>query len=524
MARAFRWDRSDPLSLPAFVLLLVTVAVAPFPWGRVVSGDTLVLELLSFGTAALAILTRGYRVPVGRAWVPMAALSAVALLGFLQAAPLPEGLVSRLAPESARTWREANAVLAAHGRPPEPFRVSLAPAETRATALLGLSYVALFFAASRVAASRHRRRVFVAVLLGTAFAAIATAVTRGEGLERIRDPFVNPNHLAGYLQAALAVAFGLQWSQLRQADRGTEGWLARLEAITRSILPIGATVLLWGAVGAGLALTRSRGGILGAIAATLVLMGLAIAHRRQSRAAAKGGRAAHAGTAVGLVLAVALSAAFAASTTGKGPFLRFLAADPNDIGSDGRVVVWRHSLEAWRLHPVLGSGLGTFREAFRQVQPRGFTGLVDQAHSESLQLLVTSGLVGFLLGGFALLAGVQLLVRRFLAQRHHEEGAVALAGLGALVALLVHGLVEFNFSIPAIPATLAALLGAAWAASGWSPRTPVLVASQPSEVRASGPASVEIEKDRRPESPESGTASVASPLTRVVPIRPPSQP
>lgn len=509
----------------------MTVALAPYPWGRVLSGDTLVLELLSFGTAALAALSRGYKVPVGRAWIPMAALCAIAALGAVQAAPLPEGLVTRLSPESARTWREANQVLAAHGRAPEPVRLSVAPAETRATALLGLSYVALFFAAAKLLGSRHRRRVFVTVLLASAFGVIAYAVTQGGDLERLHHPFVNPNHLAGYLQVALAVAFGLQWSELRRADKGGEGWVARLEGITRSILPIGATVLLWGAVAAGLALTRSRGGILGASAATVVLMALALAHRRQSRVAAKGavkgagrGPGRSAGTGWALVLAVGLSAAFAASTTGEGPFLRFLAADPNDIGSDGRVIVWRHSLEAWRNYPVLGSGLGTFREAFRQVQPRGFTGLVDQAHSESLQLLVTSGLVGFLLGAVALLAGVQLLSRRFFSQRYHEEGAIALAGLGALVALLLHGLVEFNFSIPAVPATLAALLGAAWAASGWSPRVPVLVVSRPSEALASGPASVEIVNDRRPEMPASGTASVASPVARVVPIRPPSHP
>ena len=37
--------------------------------------------------------------------------------------------------------------------------------------------------------------------------------------------------------------------------------------------------------------------------------------------------------------------------------------------------------------------------------------------------------------------------------------------LGAITALLLHGLVEFNMSIPAIPATLAIIAGACWSAA-----------------------------------------------------------
>jgi hypothetical protein len=42
---------------------------------------------------------------------------------------------------------------------------------------------------------------------------------------------------------------------------------------------------------------------------------------------------------------------------------------------------------------------------------------------------------------------------------------VALAGVGALLSLTLHGLVEFNLSVPIIPATLACALGVAWSAA-----------------------------------------------------------
>ena len=116
------------------------------------------------------------------------------------------------------------------------------------------------------------------------------------------------------------------------------------------------------------------------------------------------------------------------------------------------------------------------------------SGLVDQAHDEFLQLLVTGGVVGAALGLVALVFGLRALLRAFFAQKHREERAWGLAGIGALVALLLHGISEFDLSIPAIPATLAACLGGAWAALGWT-RSDDVEPPGLSGSRRSGPSS-----------------------------------
>ena len=189
-----------------------------------------------------------------------------------------------------------------------------------------------------------------------------------------------------------------------------------------------------------------------------------------------------------LAALVTLGTAFAIAGAGTVAFLRFLMPDAADLAADYRVLIWRGSVEAFRLFPWLGSGLGTFREAFRRVQPQELNGLVDQAHDEYLQLLVTGGAIGAALGLVALVLGLRALLRAFFAQKHREERAWGLAGIGALVALLLHGIAEFNFSIPAIPATLAACLGGAWAALGWT-RSDDLEPSGLSDPGRSGPSS-----------------------------------
>ncbi len=176
------------------------------------------------------------------------------------------------------------------------------------------------------------------------------------------------------------------------------------------------------------------------------------------------------GTAVPVVLVVLAGLLFVGITTGEAPLLRFLSSDPRDIGTDTRTRIWAASNQAFHHSPYLGTGLGTFRESFRRVQPQSIVGMVEQAHNDFLQMLVTGGWIGAALVTIAFVSMLLILIRAWMRQRHREESAFALAGIGALIALVLHGLVEFNMSIPAIPATLAVMLGLAWASANDEPQ------------------------------------------------------
>ncbi len=281
----------------------------------------------------------------------------------------------------------------------------------------------------------------------------AAAVSAGVE-DRLHGPFINPDHFAAYLEISLALAFGVIW---REVLTGGDGIPETEESarVERRILRMGGWILLWGFVGSGIVLTRSRGGVLATVLSTLALVAIGFASRRKRRRLR---------TTIAAAIALLLGLAFVAVATKKEAILRFLASDPRDMGADLRVGIWRTSLETAKAFPLFGSGLGSFREAFRRFQPRGMEGLVEQAHCDALQLFVTEGWIGLILG-IVLVASLFAALGRALArQRHREENAFVLAGIGALLSLVLHGLVDFNMSIPAIPATLAAVLGAAWAA------------------------------------------------------------
>ena len=480
-AFAGAWQRRAALGL-----LLVYVLAAPFPWGSVQPGPTGTAKITmgAFLLAAVVALSPGVRLRLGAARLPVVAVAGIALLGFFQLVPLPRMLLRALSPASAEAWGEAGEVLRAFGRTPPSPRISLVPWETFGVALLSLSWVALFLSALVLLGRRSSRRLFAGAVVASGLFQVGFAIAAEDRILRLHGSFINPNNLAGYLEISLAFALGLVWYRTRVGLRTlaeARGVEERSSRLVRVLPEIVATTLLWAILAAGIVLSQSRGGIVAAAGTTLLLGALVF----------QGGEGArHARRVVGIAVAVlvALGTAFAIAGAGTVGFLRFLMPDAADLAGDYRVLIWRGSTEAFRLFPWLGSGLGTFREAFRRVQPAGIEGLVDQAHDEYLQLLVTGGLVGAALGLLALVFGLRALLRAFSSQKHREERAWGLAGIGALLALLLHGIAEFNFSIPAIPATLATCLGGAWAALGWS-RADENGPPGLSESERSGPAS-----------------------------------
>src|SRR5258706_457452 len=160
-----------------------------------------------------------------------------------------------------------------------------------AALILFLAYVALFVAAALLLRSRARRRLFVAVLLGSAVVQILVAtVIRSMPVEpgdepvvagRLHGAFVNPNHFAGYLEIALCIGFGVLWREIlhyREAlGRPSRRAAQRFES---TFMGMTVRVLLWFVLAGGIALTESRGGILAAAVATLLLLALAPAHPR----------------------------------------------------------------------------------------------------------------------------------------------------------------------------------------------------------------------------------------------------
>lgn len=459
MRSALAPDLSDGPDRAAFLMLLGFVLAEPFLSETILSTSAgvgtpvplgrLLLNVFAFLTAGAALLSRSALPETRPLVVPLGAAGGLALLGAIQLLPLPEGLMQRIASVNLQIYHETSEILRLFGRASVPAaRISIAPGETLATTLALLACIAIFLAAASVLRDRTRRRLFgwtvvIGAVLRTLELVLARPVPTGSGASA-----PNLSAAAGFLGISLCVAFGILWAEiLVNSERGI-GTVDAAERFERRFGPLAIRGAAWLVIAAGLALTRVESALFSTITATLVLLGLGLARRRNEIPRSSRGTT---GALVGVGLGLAALAGAAATTSG--------------AGIESRMATWKTSIAAWRLFPLFGSGLGTFREAFRRTQPRDLQGLIDQARSEPLELLVTGGLVGLALGAVAAIALLVLLLRASRSQRHREESAISLAAFGALLFWLLDTAVESNASPLGVLTLLCAVLGSGWAAS-----------------------------------------------------------
>lgn len=449
-----------------FVAVGVAALVFLGPWwfGGVTPWAGAVLEAGFAAAFAVTVLSGTSAGRLRTVAVPAAALLALGGLALAQSLPWPPAVASVLSPEHVRVQEESAVALEGAGRPegegaPAEVRLSLAPEVSRRTALrfgaLGLALMA----AAAAGATRGGRRLVLGAALAAALGQVLFGAPRWlagattlfgaelQGTGRLRGTFINPNHLAQFLEIALAVAFAWGWWGLRKARREP-----RVEA---RVVWVAGPVLAWATLFAALAFTGSRAGLAAGVAGAVcqgMLAGATLTGARLRRRIALAG-AGVVVAAAGVVLVVVIGA-----RQGVG---RLADTSAYEVTGALRFEVHRAAVELWQRFPLLGTGAGTFYDAFPLVQPDGVPLAWRHAHNDPLELLVTMGLVGAALFAVGLGALLLRLGRVLHGGVRTEDRAAALAALGALAAVGLHETVEFGLTIPAIAFAVATVAGVA---------------------------------------------------------------
>ncbi len=442
---------------PRALALAALLVAAPLPFASVSPGPATALLVATLAALALALWTASAEALPRELLAAGAALTAVALLGVLQSLPAPAAVTGSLAPESLLLSRQALELTGgrASGRTP----LSLAPEASRAAARDWLLPAAAFLAAARIGSSRRVRRTLAGALLLAAAAqvviGVAQWISRSDTLwgvtipgvgSRLRGSFVNPNHLALLLEIALAVAFAWIWWATRRAflAGGRDGGRAE-----DRLLGVGPPALVFLLILGGLLLTGSRAALVSALAA-MGVQGLVVGSRRGRKWLLA------AGLAAGLAGIAALLALGA-----EGTYARLSSTSLDEVGGGYRAQAAGATFDLFRRFPLVGSGLGSFQAAFPLVQPPAIPGFWRHAHSDWIEFLATTGILGALLLGSGLFFYGRRL-RQVIQRGEHSEGrAAGLAALGALVAVGLHSFADFGLTMPANAFTLAVVAGAA---------------------------------------------------------------
>lgn len=493
----------------ARLCLFAALIAAPWFRGAFLPAVQVWLALLLLAGVALdAIFSRGRRLetPVPKIWW---GLVAGTLLGAVQLLPLPPDSLETLSPQAAGR-RRAHASLEqaapetpAPGRPAAPSAapVSVAPSLTRLELAHLLAAAAAMFLGARLAQNRVDGRWLLGLIAlnGTCIAVVGLWARLGD--PPLPDgmlfpsgwgPFHNRNNGAGYLLLCVASALGLlAW---RYHDQATARLRAKLPADAK--LPAGDAPAKLPAQSTGP--SRFGGLLMVALFVALALMITAIL--------ASLSRGATVALVVGL-LAVALVrlrstarlrgvAVAVVSILAAGGILYAVGAldavvvrlatlsDVEGLLRDGRVLNWRFGWAAVPEYLRLGSGLGTYRYAYRPFQDLPAEERFNYPENAFLQTLVEAGLPGFLLL-VAVLGGAALVAVRLSRADDARFRALGLVGVFVLASQTVHACADNGFYRPAGFLLLAALCGSfCGAAAGQAAGAPnSSTSAPPSAVR-----------------------------------------
>jgi len=471
------------LSCISVVVLLLTVGSLPWMLGGVIPLARLVLLVGAVAAATLSILGNLFtgRLPsaVPAVMLPLALL---ALLGTLQLRSASESPAAQMAHAVHEPVLASSVVNPTH---------TLSPADTRSTigTLLALSLVAC------VAFDQFRSNWTIAagclvfIINGLAITTIGmtnlfqqqafflnenwTLSTPGASAFA---SFVNTNNAAGWLCLCVAVAAG--WIAWHLTPTGATPVLRRgrlkisiAGRLWQNAVEFVAQLTAWKIIalagialmGAGVAATRSRGGILAMLVAAVLTGCMRSSMRRQPL--------------VILLLVVCAAATFGtlqwldldAAVVGEMETLKDL-----DQAASVRPQLWFDSLQVLRDFPAFGTGLGSYRFANLPYQTEYASVWYRNGDNHFVDVAVEGGLIGLLLfvtigicGLFTGRAAWRQSKSRTL-NRDRETPRVSrriLAGLGttAVLATLsqaISGFFDFGVGLPAASALLVVLIAA----------------------------------------------------------------
>jgi O-antigen ligase len=421
------------------VLLFVVIAAAPWHFGsvtpRAASILTASLLILSGVFWAMELLRgRGLQAPPAWPWIAIG----LALVLF-QSVPWPASLSDLLAPGVGQAYRPLRDEPMSLGWHP----LSLEPFQTRWLGLQLLGLVAAFHLANRLSRRSSDRNLFAYVLTALGVALSLFAVYQKSRFGNLLygsvhvesgtpfGPFVNHNHFAGYAEACALVALGAALGSSRRSS-------------ALSFLLGGSAVL----IGIAHLLSHSRGGLLALGAGLLTLVWLFRGDEARARRLILAGG----GIAVALfLLFFGPSSLFQRVSTFSDP-----AADES---FQFRVRLWSDSVRLWEASPVFGTGLGTYAAAIPPYRSGPDETRAEYAESDWLQILCEGGIAGIAVLGAFLFSILRSGYRDSRAARSERAQGVGYGASAAAVALVAHGLVDFNFRIPSNALLFAVLLG-----------------------------------------------------------------
>ena len=296
--------------------------------------------------------------------------------------------------------------------------------------------------------SRITAAIWVVILAG-GFQAVYGSLMVMTGLElgffskkwaylgKATGTFVNRNHLAGYLEMALALGIGFL---LASSTRYYGDWQQRLRQFIEMLLsPKVIMRLILAIMVIGLVMTRSRMGNSAFFASLMIAGGLALLlMKNKSRS-----------TTILLSSLLIIDIAIVGMFFGVEKVAERLQG--SSIEKESRDEVSRDTFNMWLENPILGTGAGSYKYVYPSHKSDDVTStaLYDYAHNDYLEFLAEFGIIAFLALAASVLISLFWSIQAMRMRRNSLQQGLGFSACMGIIAILIHSAVDFNLQIPA---------------------------------------------------------------------------
>jgi len=347
--------------------------------------------------------------------------------------------------------------------------ISLDPFDTLSGLVRLLAYAGIFWLSLQYCRrAAHARQVLLAVAYAGGVYALYGLVVYLAGsptilifrktvyLDDVTSTFVNRNSWATYAGLALVCASGLILALITQGA-GTAASLKRrvVRTLELAVARGWPLLLTWVVLLPALVLAHSRGGFFSSVIGLLVLLLGAGMTRAVGRKVL---------LAFAAVCGTVIAGVF---LTGGQPLLMRLLQ--TSLTLEERPLVYERTMVAIGDSGALGTGFGTFEDAFRFYRSSDINGHFNMAHNSYLENALELGLPAAV-ALFAVFAGFLVLCAMGI-RRRRRDAVYPCVGFAATALVAVHASIDFSLQIPAVTATYMLIMGAA-CAQCWSSRHP----------------------------------------------------
>ena len=446
------------------MLLVCLLLWAPVPLGSNRPWAWSLLENGCFGLAgAWLLLWMAGRVQapraLRRAWPVFAIFGVWLLEQSFHLVPLPPSWVSMLSPEAARMHIATTTI----GLPVGNETLSLDPFASRTSLLKSLAYGCVFFLVLALVDSRAKLAALAHVLVYWAMVISVAAVlmhlagvrasffgTLVDHGSKASGPFVNRNHVAGYLEMTLALGIGLLIAGL--SDRRAVSWKRALAHVldwvlsSKMVLRLALCILV-----VALTTTHSRMGNAAFFVSLLVAGVIGIALSRHATR----------NTVILLVSLMIIDVAIVGTWFGVERLAqRIRETTVKDVEQREEAAV--NTVAIIRDYPALGAGPGSFYAVFPRYRPEGFDAFYDHAHNDYAEIAAESGVLGLGIIGTFVIVSFAAAIRAQWLRRDPLMRGMSFASIMGVTAILIHSWVDFNLQIPANACYFMVLLALGW--------------------------------------------------------------